>query len=303
MLFHFFSNMSLVCALIIVTFREVSSFTPVNSRYHDVVKVKSFRRQTQTQIQVQGGDDAAFNDDGNDDEESNKNKINEKYGNFFDEILMSQQQPQPQPDDSDFFNPYDADADDEDDILSQLDLEEPLDDFVPKINTVTLVGRIGQQPEPKYFDDNQVVLRLSLAVKRKYHPLERLALDIRNGEEETDWFNLELWGRDAEYAGKYVTKGARVGITGSLNIDTWVDKMTGEERASPKIVVKHLDILETRAEAELRTQNTQQYRGGGGNQGGYSNRSNDYNSGNEEGSGGYGDEPSSAGSGGFFDNY
>jgi single-strand DNA-binding protein len=191
-------------------------------------------------------------------------------GNFFDEIM------------------YDInDDDDEDDSpLDLLDAEnEP---FVPKINIVTLVGRVGQDPEPRYFNDNKVVLRLSLAVKRKYHPLERQAKQIKSGEEATDWFNLELWGRDAEYAGKYVTKGARIGITGSLNVDTWADKITGEERSGHKIVVKHLDILESRAEAELRMGNT----GGGGNQGGY---------GGNGGGNDYGDGPSSGGTGGFFD--
>lgn len=191
-------------------------------------------------------------------------------GNFFDDIMD-----------------YTMDDDDEDEL--PINLDDEYEEFVPKINSVTLVGRVGQNPEPRYFNDNKVVLRMSLAVKRKYHPLERQVKKIQSGEEETDWFNLELWGRDAEYAGKYVTKGARIGVTGSLNVDTWVDKVTGEERSSPKIVVQHLDILESRAEAELRMGNT-----GKGNYGG----SNNQGGGNFD----YGDGPSSAGSGGFFDN-
>eukprot|EP00555_Chaetoceros_dichaeta_P006812 CAMPEP_0198276040 /NCGR_PEP_ID=MMETSP1447-20131203/65098_1 /TAXON_ID=420782 /ORGANISM="Chaetoceros dichaeta, Strain CCMP1751" /LENGTH=272 /DNA_ID=CAMNT_0043970957 /DNA_START=214 /DNA_END=1032 /DNA_ORIENTATION=+ len=135
---------------------------------------------------------------------------------------------------------------------------------IPKINTVTLVGRIGQAPEPRYFDDGKVVLRLSLAVRRKYHPLERQVRNIKSGEEETDWFNLEMWGRDAEYAGKYVTKGARVGITGTLNIDSWVDRMSGDEKSSAKIIVKQFDILESRAEAEMRRGNSGAAASGGG---------------------------------------
>lgn len=202
-------------------------------------------------------------------------------GNFFDEIMD-----------------YNSDNSDNDEDELPIDLEDEFEEYVPKINSVTLVGRVGQNPEPRYFNDNKVVLRLSLAVKRKYHPLERQVRNIRSGEEETDWFNLELWGRDAEYAGKYVTKGARIGITGSLNVDTWNDKITGEERSGHKIVVKHLDILESRAEAELRMGSS------GRNYGGYQsgNNSNSY-SGRDEGDNyDYGDGPSSAGSGGFFDN-
>ena len=107
------------------------------------------------------------------------------YGNFFDEI-----------------NNLDDDDDDEDELPPNL--EDEFAEYIPKINSVTLVGRVGNDPEPRYFNDNKVVLRLSLAVKRKYHPLERQVRNIKSGEEETDWFNLELWGRDAEYAGTLV---------------------------------------------------------------------------------------------------
>lgn len=174
-------------------------------------------------------------------------------------------------------------------------LATPYDEHLPKINTVTLVGRVGNAPEPKYFDDGKVVLNLSLAVKRKYHPLERKVRDIRSGDEETDWFALELWGRDAEYVTNYVEKGARMGITGSLVQDGWTDKMTGEQRRKAKIIVRHVDILESRAEAELRKSNKGgNYQGGGsGGSGGGGGGRNNYGGDDDEG-------PSPAGTGGFF---
>jgi len=177
----------------------------------------------------------------------------------------------------------------------------PADEFeehIPKINSVTLVGRIGQDPQPRYFDDGKVVLRLGLAVKRKYHPLERQVRKIKYGEEETDWFNLELWGRDAEYASKYVVKGARVGITGTLQVDAWTDRMTKEEKSSVKIVVKQLDILETRAEAELRQNRQGSYNPNNNQYGGNSGGSGSGSGGNDNGDG-----PSSAGTGGFFEKF
>ena len=42
---------------------------------------------------------------------------------------------------------------------------------------------------------------------------QRKALGIVHGEEETDWFQLEMWNRDAEYAAKVCKKGGRVGVT------------------------------------------------------------------------------------------
>jgi len=43
---------------------------------------------------------------------------------------------------------------------------------IPRLNTVFLTGYLGQDPKPKYFDSGKVVLNLSLAVKREYHPIE-----------------------------------------------------------------------------------------------------------------------------------
>ncbi|KAL9179496.1 hypothetical protein ACHAXT_008786 [Thalassiosira profunda] len=137
----------------------------------------------------------------------------------------------------------------------------PFDEHLPKLNTVTLVGRVGNEPEPRYFDDGKVVLNLSLA----------------------------LWGRDAEYVTNYVEKGARLGVTGSLVMDGWVDKMSGEQRRKGKIVVRHIDILESRAEAELRKSNKE-----GGYTGGSGGKKYDDDGGDDDGG------PSPAGTGGFF---
>ena len=94
-------------------------------------------------------------------------------------------------------------------------------------------------------------------------------------------------GRTAEFVAKYVDKGARIGVSGQLQVDTWKDKETGEPRNSAKIVVRDLDVLETRAEAELRRGNAQQRRTPYNNK----NRDSDNDGGN----------PVKAGSGGFFD--
>jgi single-strand DNA-binding protein len=221
-------------------------------------------------------------------------QFNARNGNFFDDMPSDAYRSNENTSDMDYNSSLNLDNVPQSPTEAYASLSpEEFEEHVPKINSVTLVGRIGQNPEPRYFDDGKVVLRLGLAVKRKYHPLERQVKNIKYGEEETDWFNLELWGRDAEYATKYITKGARVGVTGSVNVDTWTDRMTGEEKTSVKIVVKQLDILETKAEAELR-----QGKQPGGNSKSYGYDS-DYRYGNNDSAGE--DGPSSGGSGGFFD--
>lgn len=198
-------------------------------------------------------------------------------GDFFDEL-----------DDSSSSSSYSAQADsDEKGRASWEELAASAgewDERIAQFNRVVLVGRVGNDPDPRYFDDGKVVLNLSLAVRRKYHGLERKAYNIKSGEEETDWYGLEIWGRDAEYAAKYVTKGARIGVVGSLQLDEWTDKATGEPRNAAKIIVKDLDILETRVESELRQSNKR----------GPSFYTSDDDDDDD-------DEPFSAGSGGFFD--
>jgi len=150
---------------------------------------------------------------------------------------------------------FDGSDDDEENRPSNEELETMLDDWderVARMNTIHLVGRIGNSPEPRYFDDGKVVVNLSLACRRKYHYLERQSKDIKTGDEETDWYGLEIWGQTAEFVSKYVDKGARVGVVGTFQIDEWNDKESGEKRSKAKVVVREFDILESKAEADLR---------------------------------------------------
>ena len=85
--------------------------------------------------------------------------------------------------------------------------------------------------------------------------MERQALGIKSGEEETDWYGLEIWGQTAEFVSKCADKGARVGVIGSLQVDEWIDKEPGETRSKAKVIVREFDILESKAEADLRRSN------------------------------------------------
>ncbi|TVP65451.1 MAG: single-stranded DNA-binding protein [Nodularia sp. (in: Bacteria)] len=107
------------------------------------------------------------------------------------------------------------------------------------INIVTLVGRVGGDPDIKYFESGTVKCRLTLAVDRR----------SRNSD-EPDWFNLELWGKTAEVAGNYVRKGKQIAVKGSLKFNTWSDRQTGANRSTPVIQVDQLDLLGSKRDAE-----------------------------------------------------
>jgi single-strand DNA-binding protein len=111
-------------------------------------------------------------------------------------------------------------------------------DVFQSVNSVSLVGRAGRDPEVRYFESGSVVAKLTLAVNR------------RSKEDEPDWFNLEIWGKQAGVAADYVRKGSLLGITGSLKFERWTDRTTGEERSKPVIRVDRLELLGSRRDAE-----------------------------------------------------
>ncbi|MFH0703361.1 MAG: single-stranded DNA-binding protein [bacterium] len=104
------------------------------------------------------------------------------------------------------------------------------------INSVVLVGRAGQDPEMKYFESGKVKTAFSIAVNRWSKEGER-----------TDWFNIELWDKNAEIAGEYVRKGRLVGIEGKLDVSHWTD-LDGTKRERFFIRANNLRLLGSKKE-------------------------------------------------------
>lgn len=107
------------------------------------------------------------------------------------------------------------------------------------LNSVNLVGRVGGDPDVKYFESGSVKCRLTLAVDRR----------SRN-EDQPDWFTLELWGKTAEVAANYVKKGSLIGVSGALKFDHWQDRATGADRSSPIIKVDRLELLGSKRDTD-----------------------------------------------------
>jgi single-strand DNA-binding protein len=107
------------------------------------------------------------------------------------------------------------------------------------LNVVTLVGRVGGDPDVKYFESGTVKCKLTLAVNRR-----------SKNSDQPDWFTLEIWGKTAQVAADYVRKGSQIGVTGSLKFDRWQDRSTGANRSMPVIKVDQLDLLGSKRDNE-----------------------------------------------------
>jgi single-strand DNA-binding protein len=110
--------------------------------------------------------------------------------------------------------------------------EKPVD--IIGLNVVNLVGRVGQDPDVRYFDDGNMRCNLSLAVKRRNKKY--------NNDDKPDWFNLKLWGNTADIAKNYVRKGRLIAVQGALIFGIWDDK-TKANSETPMIQVEKLHLL------------------------------------------------------------
>jgi single-strand DNA-binding protein len=72
----------------------------------------------------------------------------------------------------------------------------------------------------------------------------------RSRDDEPDWFNLEIWGKQAQVAADYVKKGSLLGIIGSFKLDRWTDRTSGEERSKPVVRVDRLELLGSKRDSE-----------------------------------------------------
>jgi single-strand DNA-binding protein len=108
------------------------------------------------------------------------------------------------------------------------------------MNTATIIGRAGQDAEIKYYESGKVKTTFSLAVNR---------FDSKTKTEVPDWFNIEVWDKQAEFAGEYVKKGRQVAVDGRISISKWTDQ-TGEERERFLIVANQIRLLGSKRDAE-----------------------------------------------------
>jgi len=85
-------------------------------------------------------------------------------------------------------------------------------------NKIILVGNLGRDPELRYTPQGTPVCSFTLATNEKRKDRTGESQDI------TTWFRVTLWGRQAEAASQYLTKGRPVYIEGRLRVEEWTDK-------------------------------------------------------------------------------
>ena len=104
-------------------------------------------------------------------------------------------------------------------------------------NKVILIGNLTRDPQVRQVGGKSIA-EIGLAINNTWFDKAS-----NSKKEDTTFVDVTLWGKTAELAGRYLTKGKSVMITGRLKLDTWDDKTTGQDRSRMTVVGEEMQFL------------------------------------------------------------
>lgn len=106
------------------------------------------------------------------------------------------------------------------------------------MNKVILMGRLTREPEVRYSQGNEpmCIARYSLAVDRRFK---------REGEQDADFINCVAFGKNGEFAEKYLHKGMKIAVTGRIQTGSYTNK-EGQKVYTTDIVVEEHEFAESK---------------------------------------------------------
>lgn len=105
------------------------------------------------------------------------------------------------------------------------------------LNRAILVGNLGMDPELKFTQGGQAVLRIRLATTESYMN--------KGGErqERTEWHTVVVWGKRAESLNKILSKGRTIWVEGRIQTRSWEDKKDGSKRYATEINAQNIGLV------------------------------------------------------------
>lgn len=107
------------------------------------------------------------------------------------------------------------------------------------VNKVILVGTLGKDPEVRFAANGTAIANLSVATSEQWN-------DRATGEkqEKTEWHRVVIFGKLAEIAQQYLTKGSQVYLEGKLQTRKWQDQNSGQDRYSTEVVLDFNGVMQ-----------------------------------------------------------
>lgn len=105
------------------------------------------------------------------------------------------------------------------------------------VNKVILIGNLGRDPEVRYNSDGTAISNMSIATTSQWK-------DRKSNEkqEETEWHRVVFYGKLAEIAGEYLTKGRSIYVEGRLRTRKWKSK-DGQDRYTTEVIADQMQML------------------------------------------------------------
>lgn len=110
-------------------------------------------------------------------------------------------------------------------------------------NKITLVGNLGRDPELRYTPQGTPVCNFTMATN------ERRKDKSGEFQDQTTWFRVTLWGRQAETASQYLAKGRPVYIEGRLRVEEWNDR-DGRQRYTLEVHATDMQFIGGRGDEQ-----------------------------------------------------
>lgn len=109
------------------------------------------------------------------------------------------------------------------------------------MNKVLLIGRLGKDPELSQTTTGIYVCKFSLAVNRRYQSAD--------GTTEADWFNIVVWRAQGESCHKYLKKGSKAAVSGTIQNRSYEDR-EGNKRTVTEIIADEVEFLDPKEKTE-----------------------------------------------------
>lgn len=109
------------------------------------------------------------------------------------------------------------------------------------LNKIIIMGRLTRDPEMRHTQTGTAVASLTLACDRDFKP--------QNGEKETDFIDVVVWGKTAEFAANNFTKGRMAIVEGRLQVRNWQDK-DGNKRKTTEVVADRMYFGDSKQEGK-----------------------------------------------------
>lgn len=107
------------------------------------------------------------------------------------------------------------------------------------MNTITIIGRLTKDPDVKTGrSSGKSFVKFTVAVDRKFKDAQ--------GNKQTDFLICKAFGKTADFIGTYFVKGSKIGLTGSMQIDSYTAQ-DGTEQKETYILVNDVEFVESKS--------------------------------------------------------